>query len=41
MSQRHNMLGVILFEKDKVRKIRYYLKGLRDYRKGIKGKYKE
>ena len=39
VSQRHNMLGVILFEKDKIRKIRYYLKGLRDYKKGIKGKY--
>ncbi len=39
ISQRHNMIGVILFEKDKINKIRMYLKGLKDYKKGIKGKY--
>ena len=38
ISQRHNMIGVILFEKDKINKIKNYIKGLRDYRKGIKGK---
>ena len=38
ISQRHNMIGVLLFEKDKINKIRNYLKGLRDYKKGIKGK---
>ena len=32
------MIGVLLFEKDKINKIRNYLKGLRDYKKGIKGK---
>ena len=41
VSQRHNMIGVILFEKDKIKKIKMYLKGLKDYKKGIKGKYKE
>lgn len=39
ISQRHNMIGVLLFEKDKFRKIRNYLRGLKDYKKGIKGKY--
>lgn len=38
ISQRHNMIGVILFEKNKFRKIRAYLKGYKDYKKGIKGK---
>ena len=39
VSQRHNMIGVILFEKDKINKIKMYLRGLKDYKKGIKGKY--
>lgn len=39
ISQKHNMIGVLLFEKGKYKKIRNYLRGLRDYRKGIKGKY--
>lgn len=38
ISQKHNMIGVILFEKDKYRKIRDYIRGLKDYKKGIKGK---
>ena len=39
ISQRHNMLGVLLFEKkDKFKKIRNYLRGYKDYKKGIKGK---
>lgn len=37
--QRHNIIGVILFEKGKYKKIRNYIRGLRDYKKGIKGKY--
>lgn len=39
VSQRHNMIGVLLFEKQKIKKIRKYIQGLRDYKKGIKGKY--
>lgn len=39
ISQKHNMIGVILFEKQKIKKIRKYLQGLKDYKKGIKGKY--
>lgn len=38
-SQRHNMIGVILFEKQKYKKIKMYIRGLKDYKKGIKGKY--
>ncbi|MCI8346512.1 MAG: glycosyltransferase [Bacilli bacterium] len=38
VSQRHNMIGVLLFEKDKYRKIKNYIKGYLDYKKGIKGK---
>ena len=39
ISQRHNIVGVILFEKkDKFKKIRNYIRGYRDYKKGIKGK---
>ena len=37
--QRHNIIGVLLFEKQKIKKIRKYLQGLKDYKKGIKGKY--
>lgn len=36
--QRHNMIGVILFEKNKINKIKNYIRGLNDYKKGIKGK---
>ena len=39
ISQRHNMIGVLLFEKHKIKKIRMYLRGYKDYKKGIKGKY--
>lgn len=39
ISQRHNMIGVLLFEKNKYKKIRNYIRGLKDYKKGIKGKY--
>lgn len=38
-AQKHNMKGVMLFERDKFNKIRMYLKGYSDYEKGIKGKY--
>lgn len=38
-SQKHNMIGVLLFEKQKIAKIRMYLKGYRDYRRHIMGKY--
>ena len=38
ISQKHNMIGVLLFEKDKYRKIRDYIRGLKAYKKGIKGK---
>ena len=39
VSQKHNMIGVLLFEKQKFSKIRMYLKGYRDYKRGVKGKY--
>ena len=41
ISQRHNIIGVLLFEKQKIKKLKMYLRGLKDYRNGIKGKYKE
>ena len=40
-AQKHNMRGVLLFEKDKIRKIRMYLKGRKDFYNGVKGKYHE
>lgn len=40
ISQRHNIIGVLLYEKNKIKKLRMYIKGLNDYKKGIKGKYK-
>lgn len=40
ISQKHNMIGVLLFEKDKYRKIRNYIRGLQDYKKGVRGKYR-
>lgn len=40
VSQRHNILAVILFENNKCQKLKYYIKGYIDYKKGIKGKYK-
>ena len=39
ISQKPFFIEVILFEKDKIRKIIAMLRGLRDYKKGIKGKY--
>ncbi len=40
IAQRHNIVGVLLFEKkDKFKKIKYYIRGYKDYKKGIKGKY--
>ncbi|MCI8346513.1 MAG: glycosyltransferase family 2 protein [Bacilli bacterium] len=39
LEQKKHMKSVLLFEKDKFRKIRNYFRGLRDYKKGIKGKY--
>ena len=39
VNQRHNMIGVILFEKQKFKKIKKYIQGKKDYEKGIKGKY--
>ncbi len=41
VSQRHNMLGVLLFEKKKIKKLKMYFRGYKDYKKGIKGKYKD
>ena len=42
ISQRHNIIGVLLFEKhDKFKKILNYIKGYKDYKKGIKGKMPE
>ena len=38
-AQKHNMIGVLLFEKKKWAKIKMYFEGYFDYRKGIKGKY--
>ena len=40
INQRSNILAVILFEKDKYRKLRNYIRGYIDYKKGIKGKYR-
>lgn len=40
IAQKHNMKGVLFFEKNKLRKIRDYLLGYYDYKKGIKGKSK-
>ena len=36
--QKGQLRRVILFEKDKIRKLRYMYKGYKDYKKGIKGK---
>lgn len=38
--QKRNIATIILFEKDKFRKIRNILRGYFDYKKGIKGKYR-
>lgn len=40
-AQKHNMRGVLLFEKNKIRKISMYLKGRKDFYNGVKGKYHE
>ncbi|MBR1376732.1 MAG: glycosyltransferase [Bacilli bacterium] len=37
--QRHNIIGVILYEKEKIKKFNMYMRGMKDYKKGIKGKY--
>lgn len=39
ISQKHNMIGVLLFEKQKFKKIKMYIRGYKDYKRGIKGKY--
>ena len=39
LEQKPSMKAILLFEKDKYRKLRNYMRGLRDYKKGIKGKY--
>lgn len=41
INQRHNIVGVILFEKKKCAKVIQYIKGYRDYKKGIRGKKPE
>lgn len=38
-AQKRNMIGVLLFERQKIAKIRMYLLGYRDYQQGIKGKF--
>lgn len=38
VSQRHNMIGVLLYEKNKINKIKNYIRGYNDYKKGIRGK---
>ena len=39
LEQKPSMISIVLFEKNKFRKLRGYYRGLRDYKKGIKGKY--
>lgn len=39
VSQKHNMIGVLLFERKKIKKIKMYIRGYKDYKNGIKGKY--
>lgn len=38
-AQKHNMIGVLLFERKKWSKLKMYVVGYMDYRKGIKGKF--
>ncbi|MBR2864234.1 glycosyltransferase [Candidatus Saccharibacteria bacterium] len=38
-AQKHNMKGVLLFENKKISKILMYLRGRRDFYKGVRGKY--
>lgn len=38
LEQKPSMISIILFEKNKFKKLRGYYRGLRDYKKGIKGK---
>lgn len=40
VNQRRNIITIILFEKDKYKKIRNTIRGYLDYKKGIKGKYR-
>lgn len=37
---KHELIKIILFEKDKIKKLKYIYKGYRDYKKGIKGELK-
>lgn len=39
VNQKHNMVGVLLFERKKFKKLKMYVRGYKDYKKGIKGKY--
>jgi rhamnosyltransferase len=39
LEQKPSMEAILLFEKDKYRKLRNYIRGYNDYKKGIKGKY--
>ncbi len=39
-SQKRNIIIILLFEKDKYRKIRNTIRGYIDYKKNIKGKYR-
>ena len=39
-NQKRNILTILLFEKDKYRKIRNMIRGYFDYKRGIKGKYR-
>jgi hypothetical protein len=38
-NQRSNLLKILLFEKDKFRKLRESLRGYIDYKRNIKGEY--
>ena len=39
LEQKESLKAILLFEKDKYKKIRNYFRGMRDYKRGIKGKY--
>ncbi len=39
LEQKPSMKAILLFENQKYKKLRNYMRGLRDYKKGIKGKY--
>lgn len=40
VKQKSNIVAVMLFEKNKIKKVKGYIRGYLDYRKGIKGKFK-